>query len=127
MAKKQGWEENFILNPRILMYMQTMSICEHMYKDVTIWPIKASQVVLMAKNPLANARDTGDAGQIPGQEDPLEEEMATHSRILAWRIPWTEEPGGLQSMGSQRVNATVGLSTCANMAYSIIIKQNNYD
>ena len=35
--------------------------------------------------------------------DPLEEEMATHSRILAWRIPWTEEPGGLQSMGSQRV------------------------
>ena len=53
--------------------------------------------------------------------------MATHSRILAWRIPWTEEPGGLQSMGSQRVNATVGLSMCANMAYSIIIKQNNYD
>ena len=38
-----------------------------------------------------------------GQEDPLEEEMATHSRILAWRIPWTEEPGGLWSMGSQRV------------------------
>ena len=38
-----------------------------------------------------------------GQEDPLEEEMATHSSILAWRIPWTEEPGGLQSMVSQRV------------------------
>ena len=38
-----------------------------------------------------------------GQEGPLEEEMATHSGILAWRIPWTEEPGGLQSMGSQRV------------------------
>ena len=38
-----------------------------------------------------------------GQEDPLEEEMATHSRILAWRIPWTEEPGGLQSIESQRV------------------------
>jgi len=38
-----------------------------------------------------------------GREDPLEEEMATHSSILAWRIPWTEEPGGLQSMGSQRV------------------------
>ena len=36
-----------------------------------------------------------------GQEDPLEEGMATHSSILAWRIPWTEEPGGLQSMGSQ--------------------------
>ena len=38
-----------------------------------------------------------------GREDPLEEEMTTHSRILAWRIPWTEEPGGLQSLGSHRV------------------------
>ena len=38
-----------------------------------------------------------------GLEDPLEEEMATHSSILAWRIPWTEEPGGLQFVGSQKV------------------------
>ena len=38
-----------------------------------------------------------------GWEDPLEKEMATHSSILAWKIPWTEEPGRLQSMGSQRV------------------------
>ena len=37
------------------------------------------------------------------EEDPLEESMATHYSILAWRLPWTEEPGGLQSMGSQRV------------------------
>ena len=41
--------------------------------------------------------------QFLGDEDPLEKEMATHSSILAWRIPWKEEPGGLQSMGSQRV------------------------
>ena len=43
--------------------------------------------------------------QLPslGQEDPLEKEMAAHSSILAWEIPWTEEPGGLQSTGSQRV------------------------
>ena len=43
--------------------------------------------------------------QVPslGQEDPLEKGMATHSTILAWRIPWTEQPGKLQSMGSQRV------------------------
>ena len=52
------------------------------------------------KNPPANAIDMG---QSLGQEDPLEEEMATHSSILAWIIPWVEEPGGLQSMGSQRV------------------------
>ena len=38
-----------------------------------------------------------------GRDDPLEKEMATHSSILAWRIPWTEDPRGLQSMGSQRV------------------------
>ena len=42
--------------------------------------------------------------QCLSQEDPLEEELTTHSSILAWRIPWTEEPGGLQSRGSQRVN-----------------------
>ena len=52
------------------------------------------------KNPPANA---GDTGSIPGWEDPLEEGMATHSSILAWRIPQTEESGGLQSMGLQRV------------------------
>ena len=40
--------------------------------------------------------------QFLGREDPLQKGMATHSSILAWRIPWTEEPGGLQSMGSQR-------------------------
>ena len=47
--------------------------------------------------------DVGDTSSIPNWEDPLEKEMATHSSILAWRIPWTEEPGGLQSMDSQRV------------------------
>ena len=50
----------------------------------------------MVKNPPANARE---AGSIPGQEDALEKGMAAHSSILAWKIPWTEEPGGLQSMG----------------------------
>ena len=42
-----------------------------------------------------------DTGSVPGQEDPLEEEMATHSSILAWEIPWAEEPGGVQSIGLQ--------------------------
>jgi len=44
--------------------------------------------------------------QSPGQEDPLGKDMATHSSVLAWRIPWTEEPGGLQSMGSQESDMT---------------------
>ena len=51
------------------------------------------------KNPPANA---GNVHTIPGWEDPLEEEMATHSSILAWRIPWTEESGRLQFMKSER-------------------------
>ena len=46
---------------------------------------------------------SGDSDLIPGREEPLEGEMAPHSSILAWRILWTEEPGRLQSMGSQRV------------------------
>ena len=46
---------------------------------------------------------TGDMGSILGQEDPLEEGIATHSSILAWRIPWTEKPGRLQFTGSKRV------------------------
>ena len=53
----------------------------------------------MVKNPPAKQETWV---QFLGQEDPLEKEMAIHSSILAWRIPWTEEPCGLQSMGSQR-------------------------
>ena len=57
----------------------------------------------MVKNLPASAEDTGDAGSVLGLGRSLEEEMATHSSILAWRIPWTEELGGLQCMGLQRV------------------------
>ena len=54
----------------------------------------------MVKNSPANAGTAEDSGSIPGSEDPLEEEMATHANILAWKIPWTKE---LQSMGLQKV------------------------
>ena len=56
----------------------------------------------MVKNSPANAGNIS-VGLIPGQENPQEEGMATHSSILAWRIPWTEEPGELQFIGSQRI------------------------
>ena len=56
-------------------------------------------MALIVKN-LPTMQETGV--QSLGQEDPPEEEMATHSSILAWKIPWTEEPGGLESTGSQR-------------------------
>ena len=55
----------------------------------------------LALSPMQEAQETWVLSL--GQEDPLEKGMATHSSILAWRIPWTEEPGVLQSMGLQRV------------------------
>ena len=58
------------------------------------------------KNPPTNARATGDTGLALGWEDPLEEGRATHSSILAWKIPWTEEPGRLQSMDHKELDMT---------------------
>ena len=55
----------------------------------------------MVKNLPANAEDTRNVGFTLGWEDPLEKEMATHSSNLDWKLPWTEEPGGVWSMGSQ--------------------------
>ena len=66
-------------------------------------PWRASQVALVVKNSPPGAGDVRDVGLIMGGEDPLEEGTATHSSTLIWRIPWTEEPGELQAVGSQRV------------------------
>ena len=68
-----------------------------------IW---ASQVVLTVKNPLASAGDTRDEGSAPGLEDPLEKDKATHSSILSWSMPQTEEPGGLRSMGHKQLDTS---------------------
>ena len=61
---------------------------------------------LSGKESACNEEDAGDARSILDWEDSLEEGMTTHSSILAWRIPWTENPGGLQSIGLQRVRLT---------------------
>ena len=63
----------------------------------------ASQVALEVKNLPTNAGNIRDTASITESKDPLEEGMAIHSSILAWRIPWSEESGGLQSIESQRV------------------------
>ena len=60
-------------------------------------------MALVVKNPPASAGDVRDTGLTPGSARSLEEGMATHSNTLAWKSPWTEAPGGLQPMGSQRV------------------------
>ena len=66
-----------------------------MYSSI-IQHLGASQVVLVVKNSLANAGDIRDSDLTLGLENPLEKGTATHSSILAWRIPWTEEPAGLR-------------------------------
>ena len=77
-----------------------------MENHLFMWTVQgASPVVLVVKNPPADAEDTRDVGLIlesPGKI-PLERGMATHSSILVWRIPWKEEPGTPQSLGSQRI------------------------
>ena len=70
----------------------------------------------MVKNPPANAGEIRDAGLIPGSEDPLEKDMATHSSILVWRIPWTEEPVGYSSGGHKGLDMT-----CQLRAHSLYI------
>ena len=60
----------------------------------------------MVKNLPADGGATGDIIQSLGWKDPLEKERAAHSSILAWEIPWTEEPGGLQSMGCKELNTS---------------------
>ena len=65
--------------------------------------VLASQVVLVVKDLCASAGDVRDSGSTPGSGRSLEEGMAPHSSILAWGIPWTEEPGRLQSMGPQGI------------------------
>ena len=72
----------------------------HLHKHVQIFVHEVFLVAQTVKN-LPAMQDTRVRSL--GQEDPLEKQTETHSNILAWRIPWTEEPGGLQSMGSQRV------------------------
>ena len=98
----------FICSTRYGLYLGRISIYIHdsdgpygpLSFRVSFYHVSGGSVV---KNPPANAGDTGDTGSIPGWKDPLEKEMATHSSILARKTPRTEEPGGLQSEGSQRV------------------------
>ena len=76
-----------------VVFIHLLSLLNPIYNRV-------SQVARLVKNSCASTEDIRDVGLIPGLGRYLEKGMATHSSILAWRIPWTEEPGGLQSVGS---------------------------
>ena len=78
--------------------------------------VEVSLVVQLVKT-LRAIQETGVRSL--GREDPLGKETATHSSILAWEIPWTEETGGLQSLGSQRVRDYTKSNTVLNSKYSV--------
>ena len=79
-------------------------------------------MALVVKNQPASAGAIRDTGSIPEWEDPLEEGMATHSSVLACRIPWTEDPGRLQSIGSQKSWTLLkGLSMAQHSMVSVLI------
>ena len=73
-----------------------------------------------------SACNAGDRVQSLGQEDPLETEMATHSSILAWRIPWIEESGGLQSVGHRESDMIEQLTQTHRIIYGLLEKGVNF-
>ena len=91
-----SWLKNKLCETSVYFTTHTTILCLH----INCWGFPGGSVV---KNPLANAGDSRDPGSIPGLGRSPGGGNGTHSRILAWEIPWTEEPGELQSMGSQRV------------------------
>ena len=80
-----------------------MSLCKNTKIGSFFFFFRASQVAQREKNPSAVQETQETQVRSLGQEDPLEEEMATHSSVLVWKIPWTEKPGWLRFTGSQRV------------------------
>ena len=101
--KKTTWYSEFSL---ICILFQSKSL---------IWAFLVAQLV---KNLTANTGDARDMGSISGSGDTLEMETATCCSILTWKIPWTREPGGLQSIGSQRVRHNC---LCTNTHKSLIL------
>ena len=90
------------------MYVQYVCMCLYMHL------LGASEEAQWVKNPPVIWKTQEMWVRSLGQEDPLEEGMATHSSILAWRIPWTGQPGGLQSTGSQRIRHSWSHWTCTH-------------
>ena len=95
-------------------------VCVCVYTHAMEW---ASQVAQLVKNLPAMQETQEIPVWLLDWEDPLEEGMATHSSVLAWRIPWTEEPGGLQSIGLQRVGHDWGDWACT-MEYCSALEKN---
>ena len=106
----QGWRgRRPVCVSQRICYLQTVNIRQ---------PMKGFPHSSVSQQSACNA---GDPGTIPGSGDPLEKEMAPHSNIRAWRIQWTEEPGGLQSMGLRESDTTEKLGTHAAVIITAFI------
>ena len=86
----------------VCFYIRSLIVCIYIQSEEQYSPLWASQVVQWVKNPPAMQEMQKTGVQSPGLEDPLKEGMGTHFSILAWEIPWTEQLGRLQLIGSQR-------------------------
>ena len=107
-GSKLGKEYNkdIYCHPVYVTYFQSTSSNQSLLKEIN--PEYSLDSCFFKNNSVSkeSACNAGDLGSIPGWGNSLEKEMATHPSILAWRIPWTEEPGGLQSMGSQELDTS---------------------
>ena len=92
------WEEAFRGDDNRFKFLKDWVCKTSKVGHMCLSRLKAS---LVAQTHKKSACEAGDLGSVPGQEDPLEKEMAIHSSIIAWKIPWMEEPGRLQCMGLQ--------------------------
>ena len=121
-----GWKQIYSHSSTVIYQgvpLLLLLVCNAAYRS-QVWFAKGFPGGSVVKNLPVNAGDTGDRVRSPGQEDPLEEEMAIHSSILARKIPWTEESSRLQSMGLQRVGhdqaCTCNLLNCDGIASSAL-------
>ena len=89
--------------PGLLPCRQTLYRLSHQGSPNLRLLKEKSALIFKRHSGKGSADNAGNSGSIPGQDDLLEEGRVTHSSVPAWRVLWTEEPGGLQSMGSQRV------------------------
>ena len=97
-------EKNWLWTVKLKLFFSwgsTKGLCTKL--NIFVWHRSFLKYFGLDKESTCKAGDRGDSVWSLGQKDPLEEEMATHSSILAWTIPWTEEPGRLQSRGLQKV------------------------